>query len=191
MAIAPSMISVKKQIQNAPQEVREYFPDLPSLIDHKYSAYVCISYIFCRIEYAHRMTLYCGIVKKYRVNPTLTRKAVDDHYLERKEFHRCFNMIFGQQIPKDILSELSIAEKARDRILHGQTCSDAEARNGIVSAIAYASKMNDLLYGLARFRPFGRLQGVFGAAKALAKEPSRWMLMGMGFFKDKKTPHDS
>jgi len=137
MSTSATYRGVIAKFKRSPEEVQWYFGDLEKLLDFQW--HVSIGYIFCRIEYAHRMTLYCGVVKKYRVNAELAWKAVNNHHLTRVDFQAFFKTIFGKSIPNNVTSELNYAEKVRDKIMHGQQFSGEEARKCVDCSIRYAA----------------------------------------------------
>lgn len=166
--------------ENSSNEVRAYFEHLPKLVEN-FPLNVSLSYVFALIELGQNMTLYCGIVKLHRVEPTLARQAVDAHHLTRKEFRDKFKMIFDRSIPDEAQSALRQAEKIRDAVMHGKACNDDQIRNAIGCALKYAMKINDLLEKEAGFKPYGNLRGFKGRAQPLDKSITRWILKGMGF----------
>ena len=177
---APTYKSILRRYERAPPEVQFYFDALPSLV-RDYSLDVCLSYLFGRIELAHNMALYCGVVKLHKVDAPLARKAIDSHHISRDEFKALFATIFGKRIGRPILDEIEAASKVRDKVLHGKSYTEAELRGAVVDVIDYATKFNDLVFGIAGFKPFGSLKGFKGRAKSLEKSTSRWVLRGVGF----------
>lgn len=62
-----------------------YFGDLPALIKD-FPWEVSISYQFGRVELAHNMTLYYGVVKLHRADASLARTAVERRHITRDGF---------------------------------------------------------------------------------------------------------
>ena len=89
------------------------------------------------------MTLYCGVVKKHRANPTLASAAIDSYHLTRKSFQNLFKAVFETKVPPDIAEKLSAAERIRDRIMHGKSALDREKREAIYNVLSYAKEFND------------------------------------------------
>ena len=67
---------VRKGLQEAPPEVQVYFEPVGQLIEY-YPWEVSLSYLFAKLERAHLMSIYCGVVKLHRADAALARKAVD------------------------------------------------------------------------------------------------------------------
>jgi len=180
MSTVKSKPGLLNRFHNAPKPVRDYFTHLPGLVE-SFPLDVALSYVFGQVELAQNMTLYCGIVKLHKADGPLTRSAIDAHHMTRKEFREKFAVVFGSPIPDLVSSTLGKAEGVRDRVMHGKGASNADKRNAVANVIDYAEKLNDHVNGIARFRPFGDLRGFKGAAKALDKSTTRWVLKGMGF----------
>lgn len=180
MATPASWKSVVAHYNKAPPEVQSYFDAIPGLVKD-YSWEVCLSYQFGRVELAHNMTLYCGVVKLHKVESTLARKAVEAHHITREHFKELFETIFDKRLRPGITKKLDDASKARDKVLHGKSTTPAELRKAVVDVLDYASDFNSFVDKNAGFMPFGPLKGFKGRAKPLEKSTSRWVLRGVGF----------
>lgn len=163
-----------------PEKIHEYFEHFPGLTEN-YPWDVVIAYLHSRVELAHNMIVYCGVVKCHKVDAELARKAINSQHMTRKQFQELYTAIFDAKIPAGISKHLSHAEKARDRILHGKQVSDADQREAVYNLLIYAKKLNKKLQDTAGFQPFGSLQGFKGKAKSLDRATSRWVLKGIGF----------
>lgn len=170
---------VLKHFNNAPKDVREYFPTFPELVE-KYSWDVSISYVFSRVEAVKHMTIYCGVVKLHWANSEMTRTLVDKDHMSRGRFRELFKTVFGKPIRADLLAKLSEAETVRDKIAHGKKFTDAQARAALIDILDFAAGFNDFVEQEAGFRPFGDLRGFKGRKEALSKQTTRWILRGMG-----------
>ena len=177
--MAKTYKGVLSHFTKASKDVRDYFPDFPDLVE-KYTWEVSVSYLFSRIEQAKHMTIYCGIVKKHWCNSEITRQLVNEEHMSRGRFKELFKTVFGKNIPKLILEKLEAGESMRDKIAHGKSWTQKEVREGLVSAIDFATKFNDFVQTEAGFRPFGDLRGFKGRAESLPKPTTRWVLQGMG-----------
>ena len=180
MTTPASWKSVVSHYKTMPKEVQRYFGALPSLVKD-YSWEVPLSYQFGRVELAHNMTLYCGVVKLHKVDATLARKAIEAQHITRDHFKDLFETIFGRKLRPAILKKLESASKARDKVLHGKAATPAELRKSVVDVLDYSSDFNSFVDKHAGFRPFGPLKGFKGRAKPLGKSTSRWVLRGVGF----------
>ena len=157
-----------------------HFQYVRKLVDQEYPWEISISYMFSFVEIAHNMTVYCGVVKKYRVNSPLAKTAVENHHMTRDGFRILFKAILGKPLDKLVADKIEKAESVRDRILHGKTVSELEKRKAVIDILDYAEALNSAVYDLASFRPFGLLTGFKGRAQSLDKSTSRWVLKGIG-----------
>lgn len=180
MSAVKSVKGLVAKYNAAPQRVRSYFSHLPGLAKD-YPLEVCLAYVFSKVETAHHMALYCGIVKLHRGESNLSWTAVGSHHMTRGEFRSMFETVFGKPLKPAIAKKLQAAEEVRDRVLHGKSSSEADKRTAIASLLEYAVEFNDELQAMAGMRPFGDMRGFKGAAKALDKKTTRWILKGMGF----------
>jgi hypothetical protein len=163
-----------------PSSVRWYFEHLPKLID-TFPLDVALAYVFAQVESAQVMALYCGATKLHSVDKDIARRAMSTHHMTRSDFRTKFESIYGTPISDSTIKLANVAEAVRDRVMHGKEATDDDKRNAIAHALQYAIEMNDLTATLGGPRPFGDLRGFKGAAKALPKPTSRWVLKGMGF----------
>lgn len=176
MSYTKSRAGVRRKIEHAPEKVRAYFRHAPELLDGKYPYEVIIA----RLELAHNMTVYCGIVKLHRGDSEVTRNVLNAHHMTRAEFKRIFEDVYGKALKKEIACKLDFAERIRDKTMHGKDVKDSEYREAIVTVVGYAEAFNNFMFELAGFQPFGNLQGFKGRGEALDKKTTRWILKGMG-----------
>ena len=172
---------LKKAYETCPQEVREYFEQVPKLLDD-FPMDVCLAYVFSRLELGQNMALYCGAVKLHKVNSELAKNAVERQYMSRKKFIEFYKTIFALDLPDIVRKDSERMEKTRDRIMHGKKANDDEIRNAIACVLHYAKEVNKQLDAKYQLKPFGKLQGFAGGSKQLNKSTSRFVLLGMGFF---------
>ena len=180
MTIPANRRQVEQHFNNAPAEVREYFSDLPGLLEH-FPLDVALAYVFSRVELAHNMALYCGVVKIHKANKDVAEAAIDATHITREDFVEMIRTVFNRDLPTATRSLLKEAEEVRDRVMHGKRTLDREKRKAIAKVIDYAAKFNETVYAGAGFRPFGNLRGFHGRGESLSKATSRWVLKGMGF----------
>ena len=181
MPIPGTRIGVKRHYDERPEPVREYFAHLPDLLAASFPLDVSISYSFGKVELAHNMSLYCGVVKKHRANKQIARSVIDAHHMTRAEFRDRYQVVFGAPIPPPVLESISQAEIIRDKIMHGKNTLEREKREALYHVLTYAEQFNEEVHSVAGFRPFGSLKGFKGRAKSLDKATTRWVLKGMGF----------
>jgi len=163
-----------------PPDVRRYFEHLPALIE-SLPLDVALSYVFARVELAHNMALYCGITKLHRASSEMAYHAVQKHHMTRAEFRAKYAVIYGNEITDVVANLLTHAEGVRDHVMHGKSATDDQKRNAIANVLRYAVGFNECTVALHGPKPFGDLRGYKGAAQALDKSTTRWMLKGMGF----------
>ncbi len=175
---------IKKLHASSPVEVQSFFADLPALIDSAFSLEIVLAYVFFRVEYGQRLTLYCGARKLHKTESSLTWKAIDAHDLTRKGFKELFQTIYGFAVSKAAADSLADAVGIRDRLMHGKGLTDREKREAVSKVLHYAEQMNELIAvrKTLGFRPFcGDLRGFVGRLGVLDKSTTRWILKGMGF----------
>lgn len=162
-------------------EIRDYFQELNPLLQGGFSLDVILAYVFARVERAHVNSLYCGMVKLHRVDSGLARRAVRQFHMTRDGFREKYAAVYGQSIPESTIKILIVAEGVRDSVLHGKGGTSDQKRNAIAHVLEYAVLLNEHCTSRQGPAPFGALSGFKGAAQALEKETSRWVLKGMGF----------
>ena len=179
MSTPGSWRSVVSKYNSMPAGIRKYFVHVPQLAEH-YPWDVCLAYQFSRVELAHNLAIYCGIVKLHRANPELARAAVERHHITRAGFQDLYRTVFGGVITAPVLALIDEAEDIRDKIMHGKLVSEANKRKAAVDVLRYAKSFNDRTNTLGGIKPFGDLRGFKGRGKALDRATTRWILKGMG-----------
>jgi len=174
----PSVIAVIKHIKKSPQEIQDYFAHLPSLIPN-YPWEVAIAYQFIRVERAQNRALYGGVVKLHRADGEVAGSMLDSLHITRDSFLKHYETIFGQALPAATVAQLKVAEKIRDKTVHGKEVGDADFRQAVVDVIDYAAALNNHVNSRAGFKPFGDMRGFKGAAQPLEKSTTRWLLKGL------------
>jgi hypothetical protein len=168
---------VRDRFAAAPAEVRGYFTHYPKLLE-AFPWDVSIGYLFTKVEQAHRIAIYCGVVKLHRVDASLAETAVDGWHMSREDFRSMFRTVFSARLPDEGLVE---AEKIRDRVLHGTAVSASDHRLAAVRLLDYADELSGTVTKHGGASPFGDLRGFKGRATALEKSTSRLVLKGLGF----------
>ncbi len=151
-----------------PGEVRNSFQHLPRLVD-EFPLDVSVAHVLAQIESGQRAALYCGIRKLHKADKHITWKAVGAHHLSRADFRSKFEMIYSKAIPESTIRLVTVAEAARDLVMHGKDVSDDNKRNGIGHALQYAVEINDLTVSCGGPAPFGDLRGFGGRGDSLDK----------------------
>ena len=101
--------TVIKQFKQYREEVIEYFDPCLTLLEDEYDYDVVVSYMFSRLENAHREILYYGIVVLHDVSTKLASKSIDLHDLTRKDFKEKFSKVYGFDIPKSLSKKIESA----------------------------------------------------------------------------------
>jgi hypothetical protein len=178
---AQSYKAILRAFEASPDNVQWYFDQLPYLLKDDYSYEVSLAYSFLRTEKAQNMALYCGAVKLHRASSELAARAVNAQHLTREGFLTLYQNVFGKALPKEIRSSIELAEKIRDRVVHGKKVTDPEMREAHIDVLKYAKEVNDEIQRVAGFQPFGNMRGFKGRAQGLDNKTTRWLLKGLGF----------
>ena len=188
---APRNATILQKFEKLPPEIQWYFEHFPALLAGKLPWDVMIPYLFSRVETAHHMTIYCGVVKHHKVNASLAWTATQKHRMSRSDFRELYATIFPKSLSDATGDKIRNAEDTRDQILHGKgllegnKVSESDKRQAVVDVLNYAVAFNDEVSEVAGFRPFGPLQGFKGRAKSLDNATSHLILMGVGLFPSK------
>ena len=186
MNVPRSYIGLISRYKTYSEKIQDYFYHLPSLVEISYDP--AIAYMFSQVEIAHRLTLYAGLLRRYRLDSGKTRQHVNDMHLTREYFEELFEKIFGKgKIDKGASRELQEAQKIRNKIMHGQnyTYTEKEARKTICHILEYAKKFNNNVKTVDGFEPFGSLRGVVRGGRH-DEETTYLIIRGLGFDKENK-----
>jgi hypothetical protein len=167
--------------QNA--KIIAYLEPCQELLENSYRHEVIISYMFSRIEIAHREALYFGVVKLHDVDSTLAAQAIDNYDLTRKDFRDKLESIYGYSLTDELKGKIINAEKIRDKILHGKRIKAGETAYAILDAVEYLAGIDQLLKTKSNILLIGDRRGFKGAKSSHSKATSRWILKGMGLLK--------
>ena len=171
---------LKQHFDDAPEQVREYFSDLPGLLE-KFPLDVALAYVHFRVDLAHNMALYCGVVKIHNASKEVAGAAIEANHMTRESYLEIFKTVFNRDLPTEVYKHLENAEGVRDRVIHGKRTLEQTKCEAIIELIQYAEKFNEIVYTAAKFRPFGNLQGLLGQGQSLSKATTRLVLKGMDF----------
>ncbi len=184
IAIVKSRPGLKNLYSSLSADVQAFFGDFPALVDSAFSLDILLAYVFFRMEYGQRLTLYCGARKLHKTESSLTWCALDVQHITREDFRDLFSKIYGFPIDDTTSACIKDAEGIRDRLMHGRDLEESDKREAVSKALQYAERMNDLIerkkaHGLKPFS--GDLRGFAGRGESLDKSTTRWILKGMGF----------
>ncbi len=180
LTIPENRRQLKQHFDDAPEQVREYFSDLPGLLE-SFPLDVALAYVFFRVELAHNMALYCGVVKIHNASREVAGAAIEANHITHESFLEMFKTVFNRDLPTEICNLLENAGRVRDRVIRGKRTLEQKKREAIMELIQYAEKFNEIVYAAAKFRPFGSLQGFQAHGQSLSKATTRWVLKGMDF----------
>jgi hypothetical protein len=170
-----------------PQHIQDHFEHFQRLFeDRNLPLEVPLSYLFSRVELAQRDVLYCGVVKLHHGQSDIARKIIRQHHITRESFGELFANVYGERLVAEVPKRLETAANIRDRALHGSEPSQPEMRNAIVDVLEYAKMLDDSVFRLAGFRPFGNLRGVLAGRNRLPGRTTTWLMKGFGFGKKEK-----
>ncbi len=179
-ANAPSYIALLKKYDSCSEDVKKYFDLLPQLIkDYPHS--VSLAYVFFQTEKAQNRVLYGGVVKLHRGNASTVENLVSAAHITRESFILLFKNIFDRELPQTIATKIKVAEKTRDKLLHGKKVTDASLREAISDVLDYAESVNTEIDSLAGFKPFGDMRGFKGRRETLDPKTTKWLMKGLGF----------
>jgi hypothetical protein len=179
MAIPATYRGLINDFSSRTDEIKWYFTHFPKLLQ-EFPADVALAYLFSRIELGHNMALYCGLVKIHSANAEMARRAITIHHMTRENFKNLFRNVFGSPIIQGTLILLEQAESVRDKVMHGKDATYQEMRTAIYLTFDYATRLNALVFSIAGFKPFGRLQGFKGRGTSHNTTTTRWILKGIG-----------
>ena len=171
--------TVLKKLRDHDDDVLSYFEPSFKLLSDNYHYKVVISYLFVRLENAHRETLYYGTLK-HGVDKDLASGAIDRIDLTRNGFRELFQTIYGYKISSALIDKIKRAEKTRDDILHGRNVINERFPEAVLDVFEYFSGLNDLTYDKSQIWIAGDKRGMLGARGVHSKATSRWILKGMG-----------
>ncbi len=180
LTIPANRRQLKQCFDDAPEQVREYFSDLPGLLE-SFPLDVALAYVFFRVELAHNMALYCGVVKIHNASKEVAGAAIEANHMTRETYLETFKTVFNRELPTEVCDLLDNAQGIRDRALHGKRTLEQKKQGAIIEVLQYAEKFNEIVYATAKFRPFGNLQGLLGQSPSLSKATTRLVLKGMDF----------
>ena len=158
---------VLKIFSNCPDNVQDYFDYFPKLAEDFPAAYdVAIAYLFLRVETAHNMMLYYGLVKFHGVPSDMAYKQLGKQYITRDNFKIYFENIFSKKLDVDLMGLIKSAEKTRDEIVHGKasikSMPDQKKREAINLIFEYAKKFNAFAGKNRIYEPFNHYRGAHG-----------------------------
>jgi hypothetical protein len=181
MTRIPTYIALLKFYDARPDEIKSHFAHLPKLVTNSLPYDIAIAYSFLKIEQAQNRALYGGVVKIHRGNADFVRRLMNFQHLTRDGFKELYKNVFGHPLREATVAKLSIAEKARDKVIHGKSVTDNELREAIADVLEYAEAFNFEVNSIANFKPFADMRGFKGRADSLDKRTTKRVMRGLGF----------
>jgi hypothetical protein len=177
----PNYKALVKFYNERPDDVKIFFEHLPKLVSDGLPYEIAIAYAFLKVEQAQNRALYGGVVKVHRGDAEFVGRLMNHQHLTRDGFKMIYANVFGQSLNASTMSKLAIAEKIRDKVIHGKSVSDDEVREAIADILEYAEAFNSEVQSLAGFKPLGDMRGFKGRADCLDKRTTKWLMRGLGF----------
>ena len=176
----PSYKALLAHYKSKPQELQDFFTDVPALLASHFAWEVLIAYQFIRLETGLNRVLYGGLVKLHRADKGTAGRKLSSLHITRESFLELFKNVYGARLPTPIVRRIKSAEAVRDKSVHGKGVRDPAARQAIGDALDYAEALDGHVFGLAQFHPFGDMRGFKGAGAPLPPQTTYWLLKGMG-----------
>jgi len=167
------------------KEVSDYYKHVPDLLT-AFPYEIAIPYVFSRLELAQIQALYCGLVKLHSADFKMARRAVDSLYRTRPGFEEKFRQITGSNLGVEPVWYLGEAAKIRDKVLHGIKFNRTECLFAVKGALVYSHFLHEFMVMRTGVSPFKTLRGFNWGVETMPSQRTKYMLMGMGFFKVNK-----
>jgi len=180
MSRVPNYMSLLKMYEMSPREIRVHFEHIPRLIP-ELPYEVALAYSFLKVEQAQNRALYGGVVKVHRGDAEFVRRIMNLQHLTRDGFKQIFANVFGSPLSKTTTAKLDMAEKVRDRVIHGKSVDDSDMRDAIADCLEYSTLLNADVSTAAGFNPVGDMRGFKGRGDSLDKRTTKWLMRGLGF----------
>ncbi len=153
-----------------PKNIHWYFNSIPDFKDISYNGNILniiIFYICMRIERAHRKILYCDMIKRHKINKETTDKYLDNLRLYGDRFFIVYKELLqkpDEGIVQTAISAETIAlikktKDVRNKVIHGDEVRaiSKTKEKAICTLLDYAEKLNEEVFDISGFRPFGDL----------------------------------
>lgn len=181
MAEISNYKALLKCYERKSEQVQKHFAHLPKLVGDDLPYEIALAYAFLKIEQAQNRALYGGVVKVHRCNAEFARRLMNFQHLTREGFKEIFRNVFGKPLTDATTAKLAIAEKTRDKVIHGKDVGANELRAAVADVLEYADMLNAEVHGAAGFRPVGDMRGFKGRGDSLDKRTTKWLMRGLGF----------
>lgn len=178
-------------------DIKDYFKELPKLLQissekeidgNKLPLEIALAYMFLKIEQGQFRILYGSVAKKYKADIDIVKNILKKMHLTREGFRKIYGNIHREQPNSNLNKALTI----RDQVIHGKIVGDSELREAIYDCLEYANSVNQDVYRLVGFKPFGDMRGFVSTGRKsqnqknndvnyLNKETTRFLLKGLGF----------
>ncbi len=158
-----------------PKNIHWYFNsilDFKEFRKNRHILNIIIFYICMRIELAQRMTLRCDAIKRHNVNVKIADETFYDTELRRKAFFARYKRLTEKSISDETKAIIESTRLLRNSIIHGddKDVTPMEKETAIYSLLEYADSLNEEVFEISGFKPFGDLTGFAGSRKAPAND---------------------
>lgn len=170
-----------KQYHALPARVQECCYELPGLVEG-FTFDVSVAYIFQVIEGLRRYTLYSLLVRNFNLDPVVVWASIDRLPVQDKEFWQYFQIALKFDVSNDLKVSLEDAKSTRNKAMHGQHFSEADARKCISHCLTFLERFSELVSKRAGFEPCGSQKGILSTGKGkkrLDATTTEWVLKGM------------
>ena len=173
-----------KTFQSLPSSVQNTFAEMEELLNSALSSDIAVAYAFQTIELTRRYALYTALVRNFKLSVAATWQVVDAAHLDDQEFWKFLERAIGASFPKDLKAHLETAKAVRNKMMHGQTWSYADARTCLASVFSFMEKFSTQMQTKAGFDPCGKQSGYLATGRGsdrLDEKRSKLILKGLGF----------
>jgi hypothetical protein len=188
MALIPNVRALRAHFDGKPRYVREFFWHMPDLIAESAKFEIALAYSFLRTELAQNRTLYGGALRLYQAHSEVAQSLIDAQHLTRATFKELYKNTFGKAVSGSVEANFDNAQRVRNRIIHGKTVPTPDIRNALAAIFDYASGLDQEVFAIANFHPFGDMRGIRGRQGSLNKKTTRWLMKGLGYGKSGDAP---
>ena len=174
---------VLSQFRSLPKPVQDTFAGMEGLLESSWNSDVAVAYALQTIEVARRYSLYTALVRRFDLNVGATWEVIDSAHLDDADFWKFLDRAVGRPFPNSLKTHLEAAKSVRNKMMHGQTWTSADARNCLASAFSFMEKFSAQVRKKAGFDPCGKQSGYLAKGRGSARLDevrSKLILRGLG-----------
>ena len=181
----PGIVALRKQYGELPEEVRNYFWKLESLLEDA-ELEIALAYLFMRLEQGRYRTVKCVLVRMMRCPAKLVDDSFKDFTFQRPTFRRLVKELIDVDIEQPPYSSLSSAEVVRDKLIHGRATTSEQLREALASGFSFVKAFGEVMKNKTGKNPFGNLKGLSSKTKMHPESQARWIIKGVKASADPK-----